>query len=179
MRQRGSSYTVHTRLRRNERLAIERLQQTDVRDRQEPLLQKGSKRIAKRWKKKKQLHRAHATTSKRTAGYRKVAQTDVRDCQEPLLQNGLKGTLSVPSTLRNGRNRNERDEKATPAELPPSVENAAEREETLKTQAGKQCWHHFSMAPQAVPTQRTHASRVQQSSTKNKAGTHMNMNKAT
>jgi hypothetical protein len=26
----------------------------------------------------------------------------------------------------------------TPAELPPSVENAAEREETLKAQAGKQ-----------------------------------------
>jgi hypothetical protein len=35
--QRRSSYTVHTRLRRNERLAIERSQQTDVRDCQEPL----------------------------------------------------------------------------------------------------------------------------------------------
>jgi hypothetical protein len=41
---RRSSYTVHTRLRRNQRLAIERSQQTDVRDCQEPLLQKGSKR---------------------------------------------------------------------------------------------------------------------------------------
>jgi hypothetical protein len=39
-----SSYTVHMRLRRNERLAIERLRQTDARDCQEPLLQKGSKR---------------------------------------------------------------------------------------------------------------------------------------
>jgi hypothetical protein len=36
-RRRRSSYTVHTRLRRNERLAIERSQQTDVRDCQEPL----------------------------------------------------------------------------------------------------------------------------------------------
>lgn len=62
---------------------------------------------------------------------------------------------------KNGRNRNERDERATPAELPPSVENAAERKGTLKAQAGKQCWHHFSVAPQAVPTQRTHAGRVQ------------------
>jgi hypothetical protein len=35
---------VHTRLRLNERLAIERSQQTDVRDCQETLLQKGSKR---------------------------------------------------------------------------------------------------------------------------------------
>jgi hypothetical protein len=41
---RRSSYTVHTRLRRNERLAIQRSQQTDVRDCQEPLHQKGSKR---------------------------------------------------------------------------------------------------------------------------------------
>jgi hypothetical protein len=31
---------MHTRLRRNERLAIERSEQTDVRDCQEPLLQK-------------------------------------------------------------------------------------------------------------------------------------------
>jgi hypothetical protein len=38
------SHTVHTRLRRNERLAMRRLQQTDVRGCQEPLLQKGSKR---------------------------------------------------------------------------------------------------------------------------------------
>jgi hypothetical protein len=45
----------------------------------------------------------------------------------------------------------------TPAKLPPSVKNAAEREETLKAQAEKQCWHHFSVAPQAVLTQRTHA----------------------
>jgi hypothetical protein len=37
---RRSSYTVHTRLRRNERLAIERSQQTDARDCQEPLHQK-------------------------------------------------------------------------------------------------------------------------------------------
>jgi hypothetical protein len=44
---------------------------------------------------------------------------------------------------KNGRNRSERDERATPAELPPSVENAAERKGTLKAQAGKQCWHHF------------------------------------
>jgi hypothetical protein len=35
---------VYTRLRRNERLAIKRLQQTGVRDCQEPLLQKSSKR---------------------------------------------------------------------------------------------------------------------------------------
>jgi hypothetical protein len=41
---RRSSYTVHTQLRRNERLAIERLQQTDVMDCQEPQLKKGSKR---------------------------------------------------------------------------------------------------------------------------------------
>jgi hypothetical protein len=62
---------VHTRLRRNERLAIERLQQTDVRDCQEPLLQKGS--------------RTHA-------------------------QRAL--------NAKNGRNRSERDERVTPAELP-------------------------------------------------------------
>jgi hypothetical protein len=47
---------------------------------------------------------------------------------------------------KNGRNRNERDERVTPAELPPSVENAAEREETLKAQAGSNAgitsqWH--------------------------------------
>jgi hypothetical protein len=35
---------VHTRLRRNERLANKRLQKTDLGDCQEPLLQKGSKR---------------------------------------------------------------------------------------------------------------------------------------
>jgi hypothetical protein len=43
-----SSYTVHTRLRRNERLGIVGLQQTDVRDCREPLLQKGSKTHAQR-----------------------------------------------------------------------------------------------------------------------------------
>jgi hypothetical protein len=114
-RRRRSSHAVHTRLRRNERLAIERLQQTDCN----------------------------------------------RDCQEPLLQKGSKTHAQRALYAKNGRNRNERDERATPAGLPPSVENAAEREETLKALAGKQCWHHFSVAPQAVPTQRTHAGRVQ------------------
>jgi hypothetical protein len=78
-------------------------------------------------------------------------QTDVRDCQEPLLQR-LKTHAQRALNAKNGRNRNERHERVTPAELPPSVENAAEREETLKAQAGKQCWHHFLVAPQAVPT---------------------------
>jgi hypothetical protein len=68
----------------------------------------------------------------------------------------------------------------TPAELPPSVENAAERKETLKAQAGKQCWHHFSVGTSDC-TDAMHTCRqgAAISSTKNKAGTHMNMNKAT
>jgi hypothetical protein len=44
LRRRRSSYTVHTRLRHNERLAIESSQQTGFGDCQEPLLQKGTKR---------------------------------------------------------------------------------------------------------------------------------------
>jgi hypothetical protein len=42
-------------------------------------------------------------------------------------------------------------------------------EETLKVQAGKQCWHHFSVAPQAVMAQCTHAGRMQYVGTKKKA----------
>jgi hypothetical protein len=66
---RRSSYTVHTQLRRNERLAIERSQQTDVRDCQEPLLQKAQNAKKKKNSEEEEvLHGAHATTSQRTAG---------------------------------------------------------------------------------------------------------------
>jgi hypothetical protein len=61
---------------------------------------------------------------------------------------------------KNGRNRNERDERVTPAELPPSVENAAERKEhskrRLESNAGITSQWHLKL-----PTQRTHAGRVQ------------------
>jgi hypothetical protein len=68
----------------------------------------------------------------------------------------------------------ERDERVTSAVLPAPVGNAAEGRERLEVQAGKQCWHHFSAALQAVLTQCTHAGRVQYFSTNEKAGTYMN-----
>jgi hypothetical protein len=68
-------YTALTRLRRNEPLARERVQQGRTRGCHQPhfkRLERCGKCLSKK-KKKKQLHRAHATTSQRTAGYRKVA----------------------------------------------------------------------------------------------------------
>jgi hypothetical protein len=40
----------------------------------------------------------------------------------------------------------ERDERVMSAELPSAVDIIVDREETLKAQAGNQCWHHFSVA---------------------------------
>jgi hypothetical protein len=55
----------------------QKVARTDVRDCQEPLLQKGSKRTlsvpSTLIMKIKELHRAHATTPRRTAGYQRVA----------------------------------------------------------------------------------------------------------
>jgi hypothetical protein len=71
---------VRTRLRRNERLAIERSQQTDVRDCQEPLLQKGSKRTQR----KKKCYTALTRLRRNEPLAReRVQQGRTRGCHQP------------------------------------------------------------------------------------------------
>jgi hypothetical protein len=71
-----------------------------------PLLKSGAPHGAQNGvkKKKQQLHRAHATTSQRTA-IESAQQTGFGDCQKPLLQKGTKRTLSVSTlTAKNRQN---------------------------------------------------------------------------